>query len=153
MTQYEQWLHETWNNPNCDVFQFCLDGMNEEHGEINGVIKRMRRGDYGVSVQNSIVRVGLQNTLMAFPRCKDDLLQEIGDYHCYTTKFLSMLNLTIHDAENRNVIKYELKHPPKHTTINTGNKREDYSPINYEEVRAEKMEEDLYNAFTEGGTS
>ena len=35
-------------------FQFYLDGMSEESGEISGVLKRVRRGDYGTMAQEMI---------------------------------------------------------------------------------------------------
>ncbi len=44
MNNYEKFVRDNSFSVSDDI-QFYLDGMNEEYGEISGVIKRMRRGD------------------------------------------------------------------------------------------------------------
>ena len=48
LSKYEEFVKTT--DISDHYFQFYLDGMNEENGEISGVFKRMRRGDYRMQV-------------------------------------------------------------------------------------------------------
>ena len=100
-------MHETWNDPPGDVFQFCIDGCNEERGEINGVIKEMRRGTYGKEVAESIIKVGLKNTLRRFVKCRVELMEEIGDHHYYETKLLELIDMDWDAIESHNITKLE----------------------------------------------
>ena len=88
--------------------QFYLDGMSEESGEINGVLKRVRRGDYDTTddkVSEIIERLGLNYVLFNFPDILNDLLDEIGDREWYTVRFLNNLDLTFMDVLERNAKK------------------------------------------------
>jgi len=76
--------------------QFYLDGMNEENGEISGVLKRVRRGDYGKDAKSAIddSYAGIKWVIQNFPDIKMDLLKEIGDRHWYTIRFLQEIGET-----------------------------------------------------------
>ena len=87
-------------------FQFYLDGMSEESGEISGVLKRVRRGDYGSLAQEIIEGFdGVLKVLENFPDVKEALLQEIGDREWYTNRALNRLGLTLGDVLQMNAIK------------------------------------------------
>jgi NTP pyrophosphatase (non-canonical NTP hydrolase) len=87
-------------------FQFYLDGMSEESGEISGVLKRVRRGDYGSLAQELIEgHDGVLKVLENFPDVKEDLLQEIGDREWYTNRALNRLGLTLGEVLQMNAIK------------------------------------------------
>lgn len=88
--------------------QFYLDGMTEESGEISGVLKRVRRGDYDTKdakVSEIIERLGLDYVLFNFPDILNDLLDEIGDREWYTVRFLATLKLTLMYVLERNAEK------------------------------------------------
>ena len=87
-------------------FQFYLDGMSEESGEISGVLKRVRRGDYGEPAQEMIEeRDGVYKVLENFPDIKEDFLQEVGDREWYTNRALERLGLTLGDVLQMNATK------------------------------------------------
>jgi len=87
-------------------FQFYLDGMSEESGEISGVLKRVRRKDYGAEAQELIEAPdGVLKVLENFPDVLEDLLQEIGDREWYTNRALNRLGLTLGDVLQMNAIK------------------------------------------------
>lgn len=118
MTEYENFIKTTDLKVDAsDDIQFYLDGMNEEHGEIYGVIKRMRRGDYDemgmtcadVKVSTYLIQHGLKSTLHRFPDCMYDLVKEIGDHHWYETRFLQVLELSWKDIENINMSKIKIR--------------------------------------------
>ena len=50
--------------------QFYLDGMNEENGEISGVLKRVRRGDFGKEPKRLIEKLGINYIVLNFPDIK-----------------------------------------------------------------------------------
>ena len=90
--------------------QFYLDGMNEENGEISGIFKRIRRGDYGVEAKRVIdnsteVENGLEWVLHNIEGVRDDILKEIGDRHWYTTRFLQKIDSSWKEVEVLNVDK------------------------------------------------
>lgn len=83
--------------------QFYLDGMNEESGEISGIFKRIRRGDYGKGSKDLIDEGTPLGTVLAFtPNATDDLIKEIGDMHWYTTRLLQELGHTWEYVEATN---------------------------------------------------
>ncbi len=87
-------------------FQFYLDGMSEESGEISGVLKRVRRGDYGKIAQEMIEAPdGVLKVLQNFPEIKEDFLQEVGDREWYTNRALNRLKLTLGDVLDMNAKK------------------------------------------------
>ncbi len=101
---YEDFAEET-DVSNQNV-QFYLDGMNEENGEISGIFKRIRRGDYGVEAKSVIDTVkGLEWILSNVKGVKEDVLKEIGDRHWYTTRFLQQIGSTWKEVEIINVDK------------------------------------------------
>ena len=70
--------------------QFYLDGMSEEHGELMGVFKRVRRGDYGKEAKAGIedsIR-GIEWVINNFPEVKKAIQKELGDYGWYKTRFI-----------------------------------------------------------------
>lgn len=108
--EYEKIIEET--DVSNHTLQFYLDGMSEESGEINGVLKRIRRGDYDTGkdttdtkVSEIIERLGLNYVLFNFPDILNDLLDEIGDREWYTNRFLNSLGLTFMDVLERNAKK------------------------------------------------
>ncbi len=104
LEEYEKIIKET--DISNQSFQFYLDGMSEESGEISGVLKRVRRGDYGSLAQELIEGFdGVLKVLENFPDVKEDLLQEIGDREWYTNRALNRLGLTLGDVLQMNAIK------------------------------------------------
>ena len=69
--------------------QFYLDGMSEEHGELMGVFKRCRRGDYGKDVKSAMddPYAGIKWVIENFPEVKKAVQKELGDYGWYSTRF------------------------------------------------------------------
>lgn len=110
MNTYEEFVKTT--DMKVDDIQFYLDGYNEEHGEISGVIKRIRRGDYdetdihyGDKCSVYLTKHGLKKTLVEFDECRGDLLKEIGDEHWYLTRFIQCIGLNWNNIEQLNMIK------------------------------------------------
>ena len=104
LDEYEKIIKET--DISNQSFQFYLDGMSEESGEISGVLKRVRRGDYGSLAQELIEGFdGVLKVLENFPDVKEDLLQEIGDREWYTNRALERLGLTLGDVLQMNATK------------------------------------------------
>ena len=104
LEEYEKIIKET--DISNQSFQFYLDGMSEESGEISGVLKRVRRGDYGSLAQELIEGFdGVLKVLENFPDVKEDLLQEIGDREWYTNRALERLGLTLGDILQMNATK------------------------------------------------
>lgn len=131
-SEYEDFIKTTDLKVNADDdIQFYLDGYNEEHGEISGVIKRMRRGDYdnsliNINVSGYLIKHGLKETLSEprFIQCRIDLLKEIGDEHWYLTRFLQTINTTWTAVEAANMIKLK-ERVKKNLIIGKGSSREE----------------------------
>ncbi len=104
LDEYEKIINST--DISNKSFQFYLDGMSEESGEISGVLKRVRRKDYGAEAQEIIEAPdGVLKVLENFPDVKEDFLQEVGDREWYTNRALSRLGLTLGDVLQMNAIK------------------------------------------------
>jgi len=104
LKEYEKIIKET--DISNKSFQFYLDGMSEESGEISGVLKRVRRGDYGSLAQELIEgHDGVLKVLENFPDVKEDFLQEVGDREWYTNRALNRLGLTLGDVLQMNATK------------------------------------------------
>jgi len=88
---YEEFVRTT-DLSNHDL-QFYLDGMNEENGEISGIFKRVRRGDYGEESKNRIRDFGIKDVIKQNPKIKEDVIKEIGDRHWYTLRFLQEIGI------------------------------------------------------------
>lgn len=87
-------------------FQFYLDGMSEESGEISGVLKRVRRGDYGKEAEELIEeKDGVFEVLNSFPDVREDFLHEIGDREWYTNRALNKIGLTLGHVLDMNAKK------------------------------------------------
>ncbi len=94
LKEYERIINKT--DISNKSFQFYLDGMSEESGEISGVFKRVRRGDYGKKAQDMIEKTnGVLSVLTIFPEILDDFLKEVGDREWYTNRALNRLGLTL----------------------------------------------------------
>ena len=94
LKEYEKIIEDT--DISNKSFQFYLDGMSEESGEISGVLKRVRRGDYGKIAQEMIEAPdGVLKVLENFPDLLEDFLQEVGDREWYTNRALNRLKLTL----------------------------------------------------------
>lgn len=104
LKEYEKIIKET--DISNKSFQFYLDGMSEESGEISGVLKRVRRGDYGSLAQELIEGFdGVLKVLENFPDVLEDFLQEVGDREWYTNRALNRLKLTLGDVLDKNAKK------------------------------------------------
>ena len=104
LEEYEKIIEET--DVSNKSFQFYLDGMSEESGEISGVFKRVRRGDYGKIAQEMIEAPdGVFKVLQNFPNIKEDFLQEVGDREWYTNRALKRIKLTLGDILQMNATK------------------------------------------------
>ena len=104
LKEYEKIINST--DISNKSFQFYLDGMSEESGEISGVLKRVRRKDYGAEAQEIIEAPdGVLKVLENFPDVLEDFLQEVGDREWYTNRALSRLGLTLGDVLQMNAIK------------------------------------------------
>lgn len=106
--------------------QFYLDGMNEENGEISGIFKRMRRGDYGDEIKNMFIDFDHQLTKVVINNedIRTDLLKEIGDRHWYTTRFLQEIKASWEYVEMLNQNKL-IKREETGTILGEGDNRED----------------------------
>ena len=85
--------------------QFYLDGMNEENGEISGVLKRVRRGDYGEDAKMEIEERGIKWVISVYPDIKLAIIKEIGDRHWYTTRLLQEIGQNWEVVEQTNISK------------------------------------------------
>jgi len=104
LDEYEKIIKET--DISNKSFQFYLDGMSEESGEISGVLKRVRRGDYDSLAQEIIEGFdGVLKVLENFPDVKEDFLQEVGDREWYTNRALNRLGLSLGDVLDKNAKK------------------------------------------------
>ncbi len=79
--------------------------MNEENGEISGVLKRVRRGDFGKEAKREVLRLGVDYVVLNHPDIKIAIMKEIGDRHWYTTRFLQEIGETWESVEALNMIK------------------------------------------------
>lgn len=106
--------------------QFYLDGMNEENGEISGVFKRIRRGDYGIFAKAEIddPQKGITWVVLNYNSIRDDLLKEIGDRHWYATRFLQEIGADWGMIESMNQLKIT-KRMDTGTLLGHGDRRED----------------------------
>lgn len=100
MIDYEDFCEGT-DVSNQDI-QFYLDGMNEENGEISGIFKRIRRGDYGIEAMTTD---DLRWVIKNVKGVRTDILKEIGDRHWYTTRFLQKIGADWQMVESVNVDK------------------------------------------------
>lgn len=89
--------------------QFYIDGMNEENGEISGIFKRVRRGDYGDIAKHAIDdhARGMRWVLANFEDVFKDLIKEIGDRHWYTTRLLQEMGVSWLYVEKINLEKLD----------------------------------------------
>jgi len=107
--EYEKFTESTDISNNS--MQFYLDGMSEEGGELSGVLKRVRRGDYDINTytdtkaSENIERLGLEYVLLNFPEIRKDIVSEIGDRHWYTTRFLSKIGVNWNEVMDYNKSK------------------------------------------------
>lgn len=132
-SEYEEFIKTTDLKVDAeDDLQFYLDGYDEEHGEIHGVIKRMRRGDYDdlrddattYRTSKYLIEFGLKRTLSRFDKCREDLLKEIGDEHWYLTRFLQGIGITWDQTEKLNTLKL-VERVKKNMIIGKGSSREE----------------------------
>ena len=105
MTEFEDYVTEHNHDPIGDVFQFILDGMAEENGELFSILKRMRRGDFGDDIAELVVKKGLRQTLLDDDFLMDKVVKEIGDRHWYETRFIQLLGKNWNDIESANMEK------------------------------------------------
>lgn len=121
LKEYEKIIEDT--DISNKSFQFYLDGMSEESGEISGVLKRVRRGDYGKIAQEMIEAPdGVLKVLENFPDLLEDFLQEVGDREWYTNRALNRLKLTLGHVLEMNAKKV-IGRKKKGTILGKGDKR------------------------------
>lgn len=102
--------------------QFYLDGMNEENGEISGIFKRIRRGDYGEDAKHISETASLAWIIDHIKGVKTDLLKEIGDRHWYTTRLLQEIDSDWKEVEQINIDKLKKRVEDK-TILGHGDER------------------------------
>jgi len=87
--------------------QFYLDGMSEESGEIAGVFKRIRRGDFGEDVKREITEIedNLAKLIKEHPKIKMAIIHEIGDREWYTNRFLKTIDSNMNEVLEENAKK------------------------------------------------
>jgi len=90
--EYDEFIGTT-DLSNHDI-QYYLDGMNEENGEISGIFKRVRRGDYGEEAKRDIEFENIKYVIDNYPKISNDLVKEIGDRHWYTLRLLQKIGVT-----------------------------------------------------------
>ena len=104
--EYEEFTEST--DISNQSLQFYLDGMSEESGEISGVLKRVRRGDYGSLAQELIEGFdGVLKVLENFPEIKKAIISEIGDRLWYNTRFLNKIRVTWGEVMDYNHAKLQ----------------------------------------------
>ena len=118
--------------------QFYLDGMNEEIGEISGIFKSIRRGDYGVDAKHDIDIKGLSWVVLRNENIREDLLKEIGDAHWYMTRMLQQIKASWDLVETINKNKLT-KREETNTILGRGDDRE-----NVTRKHGETCKEDRY---------
>ena len=79
--------------------------MTEESGEISGIFKRVRRGDYGEQAKEDIDELGLRYVLSNYDDVRQDMLKELGDIHWYTSRFIQEIGSTWGEVEAINTEK------------------------------------------------
>lgn len=104
--------------------QFYLDGMSEEHGELFGVFKRMRRGDYGEEIKKQFKQgFPLYQIIHTNHDILIDIFKELGDHHWYETRFIQELGYSWKDVEELNMNKLDKRIETK-TLMGKGDNRE-----------------------------
>lgn len=102
--------------------EFYFDGMREENGEISGILKRVRRGDYGEGAQLMLRQEGMLATIQSYTNILLDLIKEIGDEHWYQTRALQEIGIDWDTIEKANMEKLA-KRVEKGTIVGKGDDR------------------------------
>ncbi len=70
--------------------------MSEESGELSGIFKRIRRGDFGHDAKLEVEDpdMGLEYVIQKYPEIKKAIISEIGDRLWYNTRFLNKIGVT-----------------------------------------------------------
>ncbi len=122
MDNYEKFVSTT--DLSGHGIQFYLDGMVEETGEVVGVFKRVRRGDYGEWAKKKAEEEGIDAVIKAFPEVKKDLMKELGDVHWYGTRLLQVMETDWVTIRQMNLDKLK-KRKKTGTIMGQGDNRED----------------------------
>ncbi len=123
MNDYEKFVKTTDVKIGEHDLEFYFDGMREESGEISGVLKRIRRGDYGQDARDFAMKKGVGSVLKINKQARLDFMKEIGDEHWYQTRALQELGLTWEDIESMNIEKLK-KRLETGTIVGKGDNRE-----------------------------
>lgn len=93
-SKYEEFTEST--DISNQSLQFYLDGMSEESGELSGIFKRIRRGDFGHDAKLEVEDpdMGLEYVIQKYPEIKKAIISEIGDRLWYNTRFLNKIGVT-----------------------------------------------------------
>lgn len=124
MNDYEEFVKTTDVKVGDHDLEFYFDGMREESGEISGVLKRIRRGDYGQQARNTAMSEGVGAVLNLNYDARKDFIKEIGDEHWYQTRALQELGLDWDTIEKVNMDKLK-KRLDTGTIVGKGDNRED----------------------------
>lgn len=119
--EYEKFTEST--DISNQSIQFYLDGMSEEGGELSGIFKRIRRGDFGENAKRDVEERGLYYVIETFSEIKKAIISEIGDRHWYTTRFLTKIKVGWNDVMDYNKGKL-VKRDADGTIIGHGEERE-----------------------------
>ena len=105
--EYEKFTEST--DISNQSIQFYLDGISEEGGELSGIFKRIRRGDFGDHAKYDIEDPdkGLEYVIRHYPEIKKAIVSEIGDRHWYTTRLLTKIKVGWNDVMEYNKAKLE----------------------------------------------
>ncbi len=120
--EYEKFTEST--DISNQSIQFYLDGMSEEGGELSGIFKRIRRGDFGDDAKLEVEDpdMGLEYVIRKYPEIKKAIVSEIGDRHWYTTRFLTKIKVGWNDVMDYNKGKL-VKRDEDGTIIGHGEER------------------------------
>jgi len=122
--EYEKFTEST--DISNQSIQFYLDGMSEEGGELSGIFKRIRRGDFGENAKRDVEERGLYYVIETFSEIKKAIISEIGDRHWYTTRFLTKIRVSWNDVMDYNKGKL-VKRDADGTIIGHGEERSELS--------------------------
>ena len=124
MDEYEDFVITTDVRAEEHNLEFYLDGFREEVGEVSGVLKRIRRGDYGEDCRSMAKVYGLSRVFQSFHEPLIDFLKEFGDSRWYATRALQEIGQSWADVDRMNMAKLKKRLETK-TIVGKGDAREE----------------------------
>ncbi len=119
---YEEFVKTTDVKAGEHDLEFYLDGFREEVGEISGVLRKIRRGDYGDYVKSFVKTEGLANTIKRVDEVREDFIKEIGDSYWYITRTLQEIGVDWDLVKSININKLK-KRQLKNIIVGEGSNR------------------------------